>query len=392
MAPNIAVRPLHRARPMSRGRRVLATSSILLGLLIAGQRSGDVEAQRRGAPRLDTPVARPRPASNLRLNGDVDSNSPALWELVDGEPRLHVFTSTAGVTRRSEGSKVENLTLAEAVTWTIAPEQGVWMEAVVADDAGVWYGYYHNERRGIVCGKSRKVLPRIGAARSLDRGVTWEDLGTILEAPPGSHKCRTTNHYFHGGVGDLSVMLDPDREFLYIFYSEYLYDLSGQGVAAARMAWADRDAPRGRVDVWQSHVWMPPAEEVTTEDDETVTSNWIYPVGSPLFTTTRSWHDPEGVADAFWGPSVHWNSYLRQYVMLLNRTADVDFTQEGIYVSFNARLDTPDNWLSPRQVLAGGSWYPQIMGLEYGGSDKQAGQLARFFMSGSSSYLLEFVR
>ena len=187
-------------------------------------------------------------------------------------------------------------------------------------------------------------------------------------------------------------MLDPDREFLYIFYSEYLYDLSGQGVAAARMAWADRDAPRGRVDVWQNHVWMPPAEEVTTEDDETVTSNWIYPVGTPLFTTTRSWHDPEGVADAFWGPSVHWNSYLRQYVMLLNRTEDVDFTQEGIYVSFNARLDTPDSWLAPRQVLAGGSWYPQIMGLEYGGSDKQAGQLARFFMSGSSSYLLEFVR
>ena len=156
MAPNIAVRPLHRARPMSRGRRVLATSSILLGLLIAGQPSGEVAGPAARAPRLDTPVARPRPASDLRLNGDVDSNSPALWELVDGEPRLHVFTSTAGVTRRSEGSKVENLTLAEAVTWTIAPEQGVWMEAVVADDAGVWYGYYHNERRGIVCGKSRQ--------------------------------------------------------------------------------------------------------------------------------------------------------------------------------------------------------------------------------------------
>ena len=127
-------------------------------------------------------------------------------------------------------------------------------------------------------------------------------------------------------------------------------------------------------------------------DDETVTSNWIYPVGTPLFATTRSWHDPERVADAYWGPSVHWNSYLRQYVMLLNRTEDVDFTQEGVYVSFNARLDMPDSWVAPRQVLAGGSWYPQVMGLEYGGSDKQAGQLARFFMSGSSSYLLEFVR
>ena len=56
-----------------------------------------------------------------------------------------------------------------------------------------------------------------GAARSFDRGATWDDLGRILEAPPDTYVCDTTNYYFHGGVGDLSVMLDPERQYLVLF-------------------------------------------------------------------------------------------------------------------------------------------------------------------------------
>lgn len=227
-------------------------------------------------------------------------------------------------------------------------------------------------------------MPRLGAARSRDRGLTWEDLGVVLEAPPDTHVCDTTNVYFHGGVGDLSVMLDADRQFLYLFYSEYLADLAGQGVAVARLAWADRDAPAGRADVWHQQVWVPPSEQIP--------SSWIYPVGTPLFPTARSWHDPEGLADGFWGAAIHWNTYLDRYVMLLNRARDTAFTPEGVYISFNVALDQPDGWSPPRRILEGGAWYPQVVGLEEGGTDKRAGQVARLFLSGSSHYWLEFQR
>ena len=371
---------------MSLRRRLVAlitTALVALGV-VAFPPISILQARPERPPRVGAvPLTRLWPAPELRLNGQVDSNSPAVWEMVEGEPRMHVFTSSAGTTRRSEGLGVADLTPALEVSWTTRPEQGVWMEAVVADDAGTWYGYYHNERAGVECGDTGKVMPRIGAARSLDRGVTWEDLGPILEAPPGTSVCDTTNYYFHGGVGDLSVMLDPNRQYLYMFYSEYLADLSGQGVAMARMAWADRDAPAGRLDIWSQDAWIPPTDDLTS---------WVYPVGSPLFPTTRSWHDPEGVADGFWGPAVHWNTYLNQYVMLLNRSRDVSFTPEGVYVSFSTTLDQPDQWSAPRRILDGGSWYPQVLGLGPGDTDKSSGQVGRFFLSGSSSYFIEFQR
>ena len=34
--------------------------------------------------------------------------------------------------------------------------------------------------------------------------------------------------------------------------------------------------------------------------------------------------------DAFWGPAVHWNTHLQQYVMLLNRAFDPRWAQEDL--------------------------------------------------------------
>jgi len=214
---------------------------------------------------------------------------------VDGQPHLHVFTSVNGIPHRSEGPDLADRTPAVAVTWVNPPEQGVWLEAVVADDAGTWYGYYHNERAGVECGDTGKVTPRIGAARSSDRGVTWEDLGPILEAPP-----------------ETSVPL-------------------GRGT-------------------------------------------------TPKASPTRC------------GAVGSLHTYLNRYVMLLNRASDVHFTQEGIYVSLSESLDQPGRWSAPRLILPGGSWYPQVVGLEPGDTDKTAGRVARLFLHGTSSYLLEFQR
>jgi hypothetical protein len=265
------------------------------------------------------------------------------------------------------------------------------MESVVVDEGGTWYGYYHNEVPAALCGRLDRVLPRIGAARSRDNGETWEDLGIILEAPPGWHDCATNNQYFVGGVGDVSALLDQESKDLYLYFSQYSKFAAAQGVALARLAWADRDSPVGRVAVFNDGVWLP-ANAVVSEDGEGHTQvDWYYSYGTSLQPTEHPWHDADPGTDAFWGASVHWNASLQLYVMLLNRAKDEQFTQEGVYVSFARRLDSPAAWTLPIKIVDGGSWYPQVMGLELGsGSDKQAGERARFFMGGRSSSLIEF--
>ena len=103
------------------------------------------------------------------------------------------------------------------------------------------------------------------------------------------------------------------------------------------------------------------------------------------------WHDADPDADAYWGPSVHWNTYLERYVMLLNRTKNERFDNEGIYVSYSRALDDPRAWTAPKKLMNGGGWYPQVAGLDAGqGTDKQAGRRARFFLTGKSDQMIEF--
>jgi hypothetical protein len=232
-------------------------------------------------------------------------------------------------------------------------------------------------------------MPRIGAARSRDRGVTWETLGVVLEAPPGTYDCGTTNVYFVGGVGDFSVRLDPESRDLYFYYSQYIRFDTRQGVGVARLAWADRDNPAGKIMVWNSRAWLP-ARSVTLANGSV---RWVYPSAVPIFPAVEPWHDADTEVDAFWGPSVHWNSYLGQYVMLLNHAKDAAWAQEGIYVSFSPQLTNPSLWTKPVKILEGGLWYPQVMGIEDGsGTDKEAGRWARFFMGGTSEHLIQFVK
>ena len=121
------------------------------------------------------------------------------------------------------------------------------MESVIVDEGGTWYGYYHNEVPASLCDRLDRVLPRIGAARSRDSGETWEDLGIILEAPPGWHDCATTNQYFVGGVGDVSVLLDRESKDLYLYFSQYstLRGRAGRGAGAADLGRSRRAGRQG---------------------------------------------------------------------------------------------------------------------------------------------------
>jgi hypothetical protein len=334
-----------------------------------------------------TPTAKLVPAPRLDLPGEVDSNNPAVWSLVDGAHRLFVITSWGGTAVRSTGSSLESLRRDGPVAYSSHPGNGVWMEAIVPDAAGVWYGYYHHERPADLCGRPDRQLPRIGALRSADNGATWEDLGIVLDAPPGSEACDSANRFVLGGVGDVAVALDANGQDLYLYFSQYLRDGATQGVAVARMAWADRDRPAGKSTIWSGGAWLPAVESSTAD------GGWAYPAGTPLVRSNRPFHDRSTAADVFWGAAIHWNTFLDQYVMLLNRAKDDQFDQEGIYISFSPTLADPARWSAPAKLMNGGEWYPQVIGAEAGtGTDRNAGQKARFFMTGRSERMIEFGR
>ena len=333
-----------------------------------------------------TPTARLVSASKFELPGEIDSSNPMVWSLVDGVNRLFVLTSWGGVPVRSTGATLETLQRGAPVGFSSHPGDGVWMEAIVPDEAGAWYGYYHHERPADGCGRPERQLPGLGAMRSTDQGATWENLGIVLEAPPGSEACDSNNRFVLGGVGDVTAMLDAKGQDLYLYFSQYSRDAAGQGVAVARLAWADRETPVGKVTVWNDGAWLPAAQVNDA-------APFTYPAGTPLVKASRPFHDRSSTNDVFWGAAIHWNTYLEQYVMLLNRAKDDQFGQEGIYVSFAPTVSDPRAWSAPAKILNGGSWYPQAVGIEPGtGTDRLAGRRARFLMTGKSDRMIEFDR
>jgi hypothetical protein len=305
----------------------------------------------------------------------VDSNSPAEW---DNDGNLFVFTSLQWPYRSSGASLFELSWPAQPVAIAPRPDVkgGQWIEATYRSEDGTLYGWYHNEPPD-VCDDSRLTAPRIGALVSYDDGLTWGNLGIILEAPPGSLYCDTKNYYFAGGNGDFSVLLDQGGEYFYFFIDTYHRQVGEQGVAVARMRFEDRDNPVGNVWKWRDGGWNEPGlgGHVT-----------------PTFPVLIDWHSVN--ANAFWGPSVHFNTYLGAYVMLLNHAVDRYWSQEGVYISFNSDLEDPMGWSQPQRLPINQQlgFYPQVIGIDGGETDKLAGQVARLFISGHSDQEIVFHR
>jgi hypothetical protein len=336
----------------------------------------------------ETPVARVTDAPELVLPGvsaeqhagQIDCNSPAHWD----DETLYVFMST-GHPYRSSGPGMRQL--APSVRVSIDNEKewkegGRWIEATHKADDGHLYAWYHNEPPKVCPDLPGRTAPRIGAMVSKDNGLHWRDLGLVLTAPPDSLNCQTVNHYFAGGNGDFSVILDRKKEYLYFLISTYNRDMSEQGVAIARMPYADRDKPIGKVRKWHKGKWE---------------SEGLGGHVTPMFKAAIDWHKAE--VDAFWGPSIHWNTHLEQWVMLLNRAKDKMWAQEGIYVSFNPDLDKPESWSRPVRLLdapalSRSKWYPQVIGLDASRqeTDKLAGRRARLFIAGVSKWEISFLK
>lgn len=359
--------------------RVAVAGAAAAALCLAGPRFPPPVAAKTAAP---GGLAVLEPAPRINFPSDTDSNSPAFWQLARGVLQLTVINS-APTPVLSMGKDLRRLEVAAGVVFSNQVDGGRWIEAAVADESGRLYGYYHHEPHG-ACVDTQKAMPRIGAARSVDGGRSWLDLGIVLGAARTEPDCETPNRYFAGGVGDFSVILDRNQIDLYFLFSSYGGARARQGVAIARMLWSRRDTPAGRVAIWSDGVWRYPKQTDV---------GWTYPAPTPIFAARVSWHSPRGSVDALWGPSVHWNTFLNQYVVLLNRAEDSEWNQEGIYLSATPTIEDPSSWSSPQKLLNRGRWYPQVIGLEPGiGTDKLAGERARFFMGGISRHEIRFLR
>ena len=308
-----------------------------------------------------------RPTSTLSYPSSTDSNSPSFWSGSD----LVLYNSTGNGPIRSTGADQFLLRDSERVVLGSA-HRPYWIEATWVDQDGTVFAWYHHEPQGL-CGKVSLTAPEIGALVSYDAGRTFYDLGIVL-ANGYPINCSSPNGYFGGGNGDFTVVLGPEHRYFFFLFSNYGGPVEEQGVASARMPFAARFNPVGTLQKFYQGEWREPG---------------IGGRVTPVFPASTSWEDPE--TDAFWGPSVHWNTYLNKFVMLLNHACCYPgWPQEGVYVSFSGTPGKPRSWTPPVKILDGGGWYPQVQGFRPDGTDRLAGHVARFYLYGVSNMEIVF--
>lgn len=317
----------------------------------------------------------------------TDSNSPAVW---DGSTML-LFNSFGGQPRLAVGDSLASAEdpnpEGESSQYTTGAAGGRWLEGVVRDDStGRLYGYYHEELPSF-CPQATLFWPEIGAAVSDDDGQSWDDLGIVLTPRPGSVTCDTEHPVTSGGIGDFSVILDnataPGEHYLYFIFSSYGGDLDEQGISFARMLWIDRDAPidpesgQSRVFKWDGVDW---------------TSSGIAGRSEAIFHDSQqvSWTSIKN--NGYWGPSVHWNTDLNRFIVLMNRSEGGNYDTQGIYLTATATLEDPSSWATPKMIIdSDQSWYPQVIGdTAIQGTDKRAGARAHYFNAGKSTLDIVF--
>lgn len=307
-----------------------------------------------------------RPAEPLTLPLVIDSNTPTFWS--DSTLRLFSSAGTPRVTAVGESLDTQDVQIDSSA------HLPMWIESVWQAEGGVLYAWYHHERAALCPGAALSV-PEIGALVSYDAGKSFTDLGIVLTSGEPDD-CSAQNGYFANGHGDFSVIPDRDGQYFYFLFGAYGGDVSAQGVAIARMSIENLPAPVGAVWKYYAGQWSEPGLGGRL---------------TPVFPATVAWQAAD--TDAFWGPSVHWNTYLQQYVVLMNRSCcSPEWPQEGIYLTMTRDIGDPSLWSAPVKVLDAGDWYPWVLGTGPGETSSEAGNPVRLFVRNASEWELVFRR
>jgi hypothetical protein len=314
-----------------------------------------------------------QPTYEIRMpTPTVDGNSPAFWE--DGV--IRVYTST-GIPISMKGASIFDLLRDGEPAVYPASHYPLWIEAVWRDDDGRVYAWYHHEPQGLCGGKLS--APQIGALVSSDHGRTFQDLGIVLSSGDPIN-CSARNGFFAGGHGDFSVILDRESQYFYFLFTNYGGPPQNQGVAIARMKFEDREHPLGAVTKFYQGSWNEPG---------------IGGAVTPALPARVPWERSD--TDSFWGPAVHWNTFLKRYAVVLNRACcNTNWPQEGIYIMFSLDLSDVSSWTSPAKILDAREigfapgYYPEVFGTAPGETDSLVGQSARLFVKGVSKWQLLF--
>lgn len=361
------------------------------------------------APKIVYPGAR---VPEVNDKSQTDCHSPGFWD--SEEQRLYIFNSWE-LPWRTSGTSLYDLGPSEPVTLDVLQNGGEWLEGIWKVPNGKLYGWYHLEPDGLqkpgdyygstkVQQEKTETLrtmsippgskfferyptkPKIGALVSEDKGKTWKDLGFVLSAPEELVSTTSSDAWYFGGEGDFGTCVDKEEEFVYFFITTFYGGKENQGLGFARMSLRDLGQPVGKVWKWRDGAWQEPG---------------IGGYAQPVIPVFEDWHSKQ--ANAFWGPVVHWNTWLNTYVMFLNRVNDGTWNMEGYYVSFNPDISNPLGWSEPVKVLDGeearqatapdGSmtgWYVSIFPAEDYDNDNRIGRRARLFATGTSLWEIEF--
>ncbi len=321
----------------------------------------------------------------------IDCNSPLHW---DGDT-LYLFNSFLHPFRTSGPDLLHQANQTRVHLGDFDDLLDMWIEATFKDNDGTLYGAFHHEPDGVCFSDTHlPTAPKIGWLKSEDNGKNWKDLGFVIMASPCAINCKTESPWDAGGTGDFVFLPDSQKKFFYFYGTSYDPRFEEQGIWAARMAYADRNNPAGKVLKWHRGGWSEPA---------------LWGHVTPVFPATRDYHKKDG--SMFWGPSIHWNTYLGMYVMVLNHAINTRLDADGIYISYNPDVGNPKGWSKPamlipladiRKAMAGGEtglpdvmnngWYPQVIGMAKGETDKLAGRKARLFMGGVSNLEIIFLK
>ena len=333
---------------------------------------------------VPNPIVEMFPSNQMHFPGPKsDASSTLIWinglahffynYWHDGDKRTYSALAT--------GRDMFNLTVERYLE--IGDDSGVthrWFESILKGDNGALYAFYHSEEKN-PCSFYYKT-PEIGMAKSTDNGRTWKNLGIIIKVADDQNDCNALNGFFSNGAGDFSAIYDRQKKFVYITYTNYPMgnQIGEQGITFARLSAKDMDAPVGKTWIWYNGGFTEPGIDGLATSRFKPWTDFLAP-------------NPDG----FWGPSVHYNTHINKYVMLVTRTKDGDFTRlpfptEGIYISTNSDIADPAGWTTPLKIVDGGHWYPQFYGLnsQIQETSDEMGEWARFAMENNSHFIVRF--